>query len=128
MARISAETGMPVIRPLFLEYPEVPEAWTNWQTFKYGDDILVHAIWEKQLWSTYVFLPEGDRWIDAWNPDTIYEGGQEVAIQTPVYKIPIFIRENGSVNAKDLQALFEESMEIARKVPDLEILSKNLEQ
>jgi alpha-glucosidase (family GH31 glycosyl hydrolase) len=30
MAKKAAETGMPVIRPLFLEYPNLPQAWTHW--------------------------------------------------------------------------------------------------
>ncbi len=126
MAQKASETGMPIVRPLFLEYPDTSPAWKNWQTFKYGDDLLIHAIWEEDVTSGYVYLPAGSRWIDAWNPENVYEGGQEIEIRTPVYKIPVFIRENASLNLRDFQELFEESMEIAREVPDLESLSKYL--
>ena len=126
MAQKASETGMPIVRPLFLEYPDTSPAWENWQTFKYGDDLLIHAIWEEDVTSGYVYLPAGSRWIDAWNPENVYEGGQEIEIRTPVYKIPVFIRENATLKLRDFQELFEESMEIARKVPDLESLSKYL--
>jgi alpha-D-xyloside xylohydrolase len=127
MAKKASETGMPIIRPLFLEYPDLPQAWSHWQTFKYGDDLLIHAIWDKDKQSSFVFLPEGSQWIDAWNPEKVFEGGQEVEIKTPVYKIPVFLRKGSSLELTDFQKLYQESLEVARQVPDLEILSKNIE-
>ena len=46
-AREAQRTGMPIVRPLFLADPESSEAWTNWQTYLYGPDLLVTPIWEK---------------------------------------------------------------------------------
>lgn len=119
-------TGMPIVRPLFLRYPEQPEAWTNWQSFLYGPDILVSAIWKKGTTNLACFLPAGDVWIDAWNPANEYQGGQTIKVDTPLEKIPIFIRKGASVNLGDLSALFIESMVIAEQKPDLKALEKDM--
>jgi alpha-D-xyloside xylohydrolase len=45
-ARAAAETGMPIVRPLFLA-AKTPEAWTHWETYLYGPDLLVSPIWRR---------------------------------------------------------------------------------
>ena len=92
-AKEARETGMPPVRPLLMMYPGQQEAWNTWQTFMYGPDILVSAVWEKGTESQSVYLPAGEEWIDAWDTTKTYEGGQTVVIKTPMYKIPIFIRK-----------------------------------
>jgi len=113
LAKEANETGMPVIRPLFMQYPDDPLSWINWQNYMYGPDILVCTIWEKEVRSMSVQLPEGDRWIDAWNPENVYGGGTTVSVETPYYKIPFFIREGSDLDLGDLEGLYKESLEIA---------------
>jgi len=120
------KTGIPVVRPLFLQYPDQPEAWKDWQTYLYGPDILVSAIWEKGTSKHTCYLPAGDRWVDAWNPSTVYEGGKTIEVETPLEKIPIFIRQGSTVNLGDLNALYNESTTIAKKVPDLKKLQEEV--
>jgi alpha-D-xyloside xylohydrolase len=117
-------TGMPIVRPLFLEYPEQEQSWLDWQTFTYGPDILVSAIWEKGKTSHSCYLPSGNRWMDAWDKSKIYEGGQVINVNTPFYKIPIFIREGSSLDLGDLSSIYQESLELARHKPDLQKLEK----
>ncbi len=126
LAKEAHNTGMPPARPLFLTYPEQKEAWTEWQNFMYGPDILVHAIWQKGTTKAKVYLPAGDSWIDAWNPENVFEGGKFIEIETPMYKEPIFIRKGSPVDLGDLKALFEESMEIAKNKPDLKALETGM--
>ena len=42
-----------------------------------------------------VYLPAGERWYDFWT-DTCYDGGQWIETETPLEKIPLFVRE-GSI-------------------------------
>jgi len=73
-AIVAKQTGMPIVRPLFMVDPKAKEAWTNWQTYLYGPDILVSPIWEKDKRTQEVYLPSGKQWRDAWNPKKIYKG------------------------------------------------------
>ena len=126
LAKEAHDTGMPPIRPLFLEYGNQREAWQHWQTFTYGGDILVAAIWEKGTTIQNVYLPAGARWRDAWQPDRTYEGGQEITINTPFYKIPIFVKEGATIDLGDLNKVFEESMQKVAVRPNLEVLQKGI--
>lgn len=120
------ETGMPIARPLFLQFPEQQEAWDDWQTFMYGDDILVSALWEKGKTSHRLYLPEGVKWVDVWSVDKeVYEGGRWIEVETPLHKIPIFTRVGAEVKLGGIQQLYNESLAIAKEKPDLSALEKN---
>ncbi len=64
------ETGMPIARPLFLDYPEDPQAATQDQEWLLGPDVLVAPVVQKRARSREVYFPSG-----CWrSPET----GQEV--------------------------------------------------
>jgi alpha-D-xyloside xylohydrolase len=115
-------TGMPVVRPLFLQFPEQPDAWNDWHTFFYGSDLLVSAIWEKGKTSHRLYLPAGTRWIDAWDTAQSHAGGQWLEVEVPLYRIPIFVREGSQLDLGDLKTLYRESLEIASSPPDMKQL------
>ncbi|PPK85897.1 alpha-D-xyloside xylohydrolase [Neolewinella xylanilytica] len=121
-AELARETGTPIARPLFLDYPDQEEAWEDWQTYLFGPDFLVSVVWESGVNEHRLYLPAGERWIDAWNPDSILEGGQYVTVDAPPYKTPVFIWEGSGRELRDLNALYQESLEIAAKRPDLAAL------
>jgi alpha-glucosidase (family GH31 glycosyl hydrolase) len=123
-AKKAQKTGMPIVRPLFLIFPNQPQAWKDWQTYMYGPDILVSAIWEKGKTQHSLYLPQGEKWIDAWDKKKIYNGGQTITVETPVYKIPIFIRQDSNIDLGNLNKLYKESLKIASKKPDLKKLQK----
>lgn len=113
------ETGTPIMRPLFVEYPSDERAWELWDEYLYGKDYLVAPVLEKGAKEREVYLPEG-RWIDYWNPnESPIEGPTTVTVETPLYKTPIFLRANSDQEILDLEALYEESLEIARDQPTL---------
>ena len=115
---------MPVVRPLFLTYPDQKEAWNDWQTFTLGNDILVSAVWRSGVTKHKLYLPAGEEWIDAWDTSNIIEGGKYIEVDAPVYKIPVFIRKGSNINLGDLNKLYEGSMKIVSQKPDLEKLEK----
>ncbi len=122
-AKHARETGMPVARPLFLAYPDQKQAWEEWQTYLYGDDILVSAIWRKQKESHELYLPAGQKWKSAWTGE-IYDGGQNVEVDTPMYKIPVFVKKNSALILPDLEKLYKESLQLASQKPDLSKLEE----
>ncbi|GLR18969.1 TIM-barrel domain-containing protein [Portibacter lacus] len=121
MAKIARSTGTPIARPLFLEYPDQKESWEDWQTYLFGDDLLVSAIWESGKTMHKLFLPAGETWVDAWSGEE-HEGGKYITVDTPLHKMPIFKRKGSTLVLGDLNKLYEESLEIARVKPDLKKL------
>lgn len=118
-ARVAHETGLPIVRPLLLVAPEAPEAWTHWQTYLYGPDLLVSPIWEKGVREQEVYLPAGQKWRDAWNPKTVHAGGRVVTVKAEPHQIPLFVRVGSKVDLGDLNREWAESKTIAAKRPDL---------
>lgn len=87
----SSETGCPVIRPLFYQFPSDQEAWEVKDEFLFGEDILVAPVTEYGQRSRRVYLPKGSLWLDIYSC-TNYEGGQLVDCHAPLERIPLFIR------------------------------------
>ncbi|WP_157974300.1 TIM-barrel domain-containing protein [Lewinella sp. IMCC34183] len=121
-AQHARDTGTPISRPLFLQYPEQEEAWNDWSSYLFGPDLLVSVVWESGETSQRVYLPAGERWIDAWDTDRVYDGGQYVTVDAPAHQTPVFIREGSGMELGDLDALYRESLEIAAQKPDLSAL------
>jgi alpha-D-xyloside xylohydrolase len=119
----SHETGLPIVRPLFLHYPGQLEAWKDWQTYLFGPDILVSAIWEKGKTRHALYLPAGEKWIDAWD-QAVYRGGTTIEVDAPMYKIPLFIRKGANIDLGNLNEIYQESLEIAKIRPNLAGLEK----
>jgi alpha-D-xyloside xylohydrolase len=119
LATEAHNTGTPIARPLFLEYPSQPEAWKDWQTYLLGTDILVSVIWEEGKNEQNVYLPGGETWIDAWDTGKEYKGGQYLKVTTKPYQIPLFIRKGSTLNLGDLNALYQESYLKASKKGNL---------
>jgi alpha-glucosidase len=83
----NTRTGVPVMRAMFLEYPE---AGGNDEQFMYGKDILVApAVWE-MLPEIEVELPKG-KWYDYWTAAQ-FEGGKTIKVKSRVEEMPVFVR------------------------------------
>ncbi len=61
-AKECTETGLPMMRALFIEYPDDPGAWMVDDEYLFGRDILVAPLFEEAA-ARNVYLP-GDEWID----------------------------------------------------------------
>jgi alpha-D-xyloside xylohydrolase len=120
-AKVAHQTGMPIVRPLFLVEPSAPAAWSNWWTYQYGPDILVSPIWQRNQRTQEVYLPTGEKWRDAWT-GKIYEGGQTITVNSELHQIPLFARVGAKINLGDLQKEWTESVAIANTRPDLKAL------
>jgi alpha-glucosidase (family GH31 glycosyl hydrolase) len=125
-AREAHRTGMPIVRPLFTVDPQAPEAWTNWQTYQYGPDLLVSPVWEKGKRTQEVYLPAGRQWRDAWRPEKVHRGGQTVSVRAELHQIPLFVRAGSEVRIGDLNREYDESLAIAGKKPDLRALEADV--
>lgn len=87
------ESGMPLLRALFLEFPEDEKVWLISDEYMFGDSILVAPVLYEGLEEREVYLPQNAKWRE-YETGKIYEGGQTVTSACPLEIIPIFIREN----------------------------------
>jgi alpha-glucosidase (family GH31 glycosyl hydrolase) len=118
------DEGTPIVRPLFLVYPEQAEAWNDWQTYMFGPDLLVSPVWRSGATDHRLYLPLGETWIDAWDRGQEYEGGNYITVDVPLYKIPVFIRKGSEIDLGDLNELYASSLKAASEKPDLSKLEK----
>ena len=121
-AKVAHETGLPMVRPLFLEEPKAAAAWTNWWTYLYGPDLLVSPVWQKGQRTQAVYLPSGSQWRDAWNLDKIYAGGRTITVKADLHQMPIFVRTGSNVELGDLNREWREAVAAANTRPDLKAL------
>ncbi len=70
-----ARQGHPMLRPLFLEFPEDPGSWNVDDAYLFGQDILVAPLFEDSRERT-VYLPPG-QWVDLETHELLEGGGHQ---------------------------------------------------
>lgn len=83
-------TGMPLMRAMWLQYPEDGKAAGLGNQFMWGADLLIAPVFEKGAKTRTVYLPEG-LWYDWWN-NAEYSGGKDVTREVNLSVMPIFVR------------------------------------
>ena len=86
----TCETGVPIIRSLWLHYPEDAAAVARGDEYLYGRDILVAPVVEKGATSRALYLPRGT-WYDFWTREKI-EGGREITRKVDLETTPLYVR------------------------------------
>ncbi|WP_019424818.1 glycoside hydrolase family 31 protein [Paenibacillus sp. OSY-SE] len=86
----ASKTGLPVMRPLVLEYPNDPQVYNLCDQFLVGDSVIVAPVYRPNTEWRSVYLPEGE-WVDYWSGER-YAGQQHIHVHAPLAKLPIFIR------------------------------------
>lgn len=96
------QTGAPVMRPLFYEFPEDTRTYTDAHfSFLVGSSLLVAPVVEKGTTQRQIYLPEGAAWYDLGDHWKRYEGGQEISISVGQGSIPMFLRSGGILSMTD---------------------------
>ncbi len=72
-AKDSSEHGLPMVRALFMEFPDDPGSWNVDDEYLYGSSMLVAPLLHEGAKSRNVYLPPGT-WID-YQSGNSYEGG-----------------------------------------------------
>src|SRR5215472_2094366 len=88
--RECTQTGMPVMRALWLHYPDDPTAIACPDQFLWGRDILVAPVVEKEATTRTVYLPRGT-WYDFWTGEK-FDGGREIERSVDLSTLPLFTR------------------------------------
>lgn len=86
----ASRTGLPLMRPLYLHYPEDPETRHLSNSFLMGSDLLVAPVLKPAQRQRLVYLPAG-QWEDFWT-GTVYEGNQWIIHPVSAARVALFQR------------------------------------
>ncbi|MBQ8857232.1 MAG: discoidin domain-containing protein, partial [Lachnospiraceae bacterium] len=101
------DTGLPMIRAMFLEYPNDEYAATKNMQYQYmfGENVLVAPVYTEtdaidamgNDVRNGIYLPDEDQvWIDYWTGDQYYGGQVLNNFDAPIWKTPFFVK-NGAI-------------------------------
>ncbi|MFE7578262.1 NPCBM/NEW2 domain-containing protein [Streptomyces sp. NPDC057521] len=97
-AHEATKTGVGMVRPLVLEYPDDPKAATDAAKYEFmsGEDFLVAPVYEDSTERDGIYLPKGT-WTDYWTGRT-YQGPVTLDdYSAPLDTLPLFVKAGASV-------------------------------
>ncbi|NED79003.1 DUF5110 domain-containing protein [Streptomyces sp. SID11233] len=97
-AHEATKTGVGMVRPLVLEYPDDPKAATDAAKYEFmsGEDFLVAPVYQDSTERDGIYLPKGT-WTDYWTGRT-YQGPTTVDdYSAPLDTLPLFVKGGASV-------------------------------
>lgn len=91
----ATQHGLPLMRPLLLDYPDDPETHYLSDEFLLGPDLLVAPVTRPAQSRRLIYLPAG-QWIDFWNQH-IYPGKQWIQIELQRCRMGLFQRMGSAI-------------------------------
>ena len=82
--------GLPLMRPLVLNYPDDPRVWQLGHQFLWGDDLLVAPVTREGATTWPLYLPAGV-WYDFWS-GARHEGPGGITVDAPLERLPLLAR------------------------------------
>jgi alpha-glucosidase/alpha-D-xyloside xylohydrolase len=104
--RQAYESGLPIIRALWLHYPDDPAAVARGHEYLWGRDILVAPVFEKGTTRRRLYLPRGD-WFDFWTEERV-GGGREIERAVDLATMPLYVRAGAVVPIGPVRQYAEE--------------------
>jgi alpha-glucosidase/alpha-D-xyloside xylohydrolase len=91
----ASETGIPIMRALWLHFPDDPRSLECSNQYLWGRDILVAPVTEKAATHKRVYLPPG-AWYDFWTGEKT-QGAAEVTRLVDLATLPLYVRAGAIV-------------------------------
>lgn len=91
LSREAAETGAPLMRAMFFEFPDDGRCWALRDQYMFGSEYLVAPVLRPGVTARDVYLPAG-KWLCVTDGKS-YSGGGTVSAPAPADGIPVFRRE-----------------------------------
>ena len=91
----ASEHGIPVMRPMFFDYPEDPVCWTTGDQYMFGDDILFAPISVRGQTERRVYLPEGDWTLT--KDMSRHQGGAWITVSAEISEFIAFVKTGAEV-------------------------------
>jgi hypothetical protein len=117
--RAAYDTGLPLCRGLYLEYPDEPEAYRRFDEYLFGRELLVAPITAPGVdgvATRSIWFPPGE-WVD-WFTGESYAGGRTVDYSCPLERMPLFVRA-GSIIPRQPEMAYTEQRAVDPLILDV---------
>jgi alpha-glucosidase len=86
----TSRTGVPLMEPIFLEYPDAQNLYGEDHEFLFGRDLFVAPVVTEKVDAEDVHLPPGD-WYDFWNAE-IHLSKDQISLHPALAETPLYVR------------------------------------
>jgi alpha-glucosidase len=86
----TSRTGVPLMEPLFLEYPDEQALYGEDHEFLFGRDFLVAPVVTEKVDAEDVHLPPGD-WYDFWTAEK-HSSKEQISLHPALSETPLYVR------------------------------------
>jgi alpha-glucosidase len=86
----TSRTGIPLMEPIFLEYPEAKDLYGADHTFLFGSDLFVAPVVTEKVDAEEFHLPPGD-WFDFWTGQK-HSSTEQVSLHPRLDETPLYVR------------------------------------
>lgn len=109
----ASQQGAPVVRHLFLHFPEDDQAAQIHDQFMLGPDLLVAPVLEPGARSRKLYLPAGP-WVYLWSGKVygLYHKGSWVEVAAPLGQAPVFVRRESELGPQLVKALQTQGLSV----------------
>lgn len=98
----AAETGLPVVRHPFIQYPRDEHFWSmSYQQFMVGSELMVAPVTGERDVKVEIYLPTG-RWVNLWTGAVVDSpgAGTTLTVDAPMGQPAVFYLEGSAVGAQ----------------------------
>jgi alpha-glucosidase len=96
----TARTGLPAMRPVFLDYPQAEEFYSNNRDFLFGHDLFVAPVTTEMVDAEEVQLPPGD-WYDFWSAQKL-SSKNKITLHPALDEMPLYVRAGAIIPTQPL--------------------------
>jgi alpha-glucosidase len=96
----TTRTGIPLMRPVFLEYPHAEEFYGDDHDFLFGPDLFVAPVVTETTDAQGVFLPPGE-WYDFWTAEK-HTNKDQINLHPRIDEVPLYVRAGAVVPMQPL--------------------------
>jgi alpha-glucosidase len=96
----SSRTGLPFMRPVFLDYPQAEDFYGNNRDFLFGNDLFVAPVTTEMVDAEEVQLPPGD-WYDYWTSQKL-SSKNKLTLHPALNEMPLYVRAGAIIPTQPL--------------------------
>jgi len=102
----ASRTGLPLMRPVFLEYPQASDFYGDNRDFLFGRDFFVAPVTTEMVDAEEILLPPGE-WYDFWT-NTKLSSKEKLSLHPRLDEMPLYVRAGAIVPMQPLVQSTEE--------------------